>query len=105
MLKLSLLLADSLSLSSQYVNFVFENLVEINKDGTSILRVEQNCLKALEICYREYVFDIGTIALGGNFGLASQRRASREDISWRICVFMLFLPKSERILALKQLRF
>jgi branched-chain amino acid transport system ATP-binding protein len=68
MLKPLLLLLDepSLGLSPNYVDMVFEKLVEINKDGTSILLVEQNASKALEICHRAYVFEIGTIALEGS---------------------------------------
>jgi len=68
MLKPTLLLLDepSLGLSPNYVEAVFEKLVEINKDGTSILLVEQNAFKALEICHRGYVFEIGTIALEGS---------------------------------------
>jgi len=66
--KPSLLMLDepSLGLSPNYVEAVFEKLVEINKDGTSILLVEQNAFKALEICHRGYVFEIGTIALEGS---------------------------------------
>lgn len=67
MLKPSLLLLDepSLGLSPNYVELVFQKLLEINKDGTSILLVEQNVQKALEICHRGYVFEIGKIALEG----------------------------------------
>jgi len=67
MLEPTLLLLDepSLGLSPNYVEAVFEKLVEINKDGTSILLVEQNAFKALEICHRGYVFEIGKIAIGG----------------------------------------
>jgi len=68
MLKPSLLLLDepSSGLSPNYIEIVFEKLKQINKAGTSILLVEQNVLKALEICHRGYVFDIGTIALDGS---------------------------------------
>lgn len=67
MLKPRLLLLDepSLGLSPNYVEAVFEKLVEINKDGTSILLVEQNAFKALEICHRGYIFKIGRIAIEG----------------------------------------
>ena len=67
MLKPSLLLLDepSLGLSPNYVEAVFEKLVEINKDGTSILLVEQNAFRALEICHRGYIFEIGNIAIEG----------------------------------------
>ena len=67
MLKPRLLLLDepSLGLSPNYVEAVFEKLVEINKDGTSILLVEQNAFKALEICHKGYIFEIGRIAIEG----------------------------------------
>lgn len=67
MLKPVLLLLDepSLGLSPNFVEAVFEKLIEINKNGTSILVVEQNAKKALDICHRGYVFNIGTIVLQG----------------------------------------
>ena len=65
MLKPKLLLADepSLGLSPNYVELIFDKLVEINKNGTSILLVEQNASEALEIAHRAYVFSIGEIVL------------------------------------------
>jgi branched-chain amino acid transport system ATP-binding protein len=67
MLKPKLLLADepSLGLSPNFVELVFDKLAEINKSGTSILLVEQNAVKALEIANRAYVFSIGEIVLKG----------------------------------------
>ncbi len=67
MLKPKLLMADepSLGLSPNFVDIIFDKLVEINKNGTSILLVEQNAEMALEICHRGYVFEVGTIALEG----------------------------------------
>lgn len=67
MLKPKLLLADepSLGLSPNFVDIIFEKLVQINKNGTSILLVEQNARMALEICHRGYLFELGTIALEG----------------------------------------
>jgi branched-chain amino acid transport system ATP-binding protein len=68
MLKPKLLLADepSLGLSPNFVDLIFEKLIEINKNGTSILLVEQNARMALEIAHRAYVFNIGAIALEDN---------------------------------------
>jgi len=63
--KILLLDEPSLGLSPNYVEAVFDKLVEINKDGTSILLVEQNAFKALEICHRGYIFEIGKIAIEG----------------------------------------
>lgn len=67
MLEPKLLMLDepSLGLSPNYVDIVFEKLQEINRAGTSVLLVEQNASKAIEICHRGYVFDIGTIAIEG----------------------------------------
>lgn len=68
MLKPSLLLLDepSLGLSPNYVRLVFEKLEQINKDGISVLLVEQNARMALEVCHRGYVFEIGSIAMEGD---------------------------------------
>lgn len=67
MLKPKLLLADepSLGLSPNFIDIIFDKLIEINKNGTSILIVEQNAQMALEVCHRGYVFDVGAIALEG----------------------------------------
>lgn len=65
MLKPKLLLADepSLGLSPNFVELVFDKLVEINKKGTTILLVEQNAPEALKIAHRAYVFSIGEIVM------------------------------------------
>jgi len=65
MLKPKLLLLDepSLGLSPNYVEAIFEKLKEINKDGTTVLLVEQNARMALEYADRAYVFRIGEIFL------------------------------------------
>ncbi len=67
MLKPKLLLADepSLGLSPNFVDLIFDKLIEINRNGTSILLVEQNARMALEYADRGYVFEIGKIALEG----------------------------------------
>jgi len=63
MLKPKLLLLDepSLGLSPNYVEIVFEKIKEVNKEGTTILLVEQNARMALEYADRGYVFEIGKI--------------------------------------------
>ena len=67
MLEPKLLLADepSLGLSPNFVDLVFDKLIEINQNGTSILLVEQNATMALGVCHRGYVFEIGSIVLEG----------------------------------------
>jgi branched-chain amino acid transport system ATP-binding protein len=64
MLEPKLLLLDepSIGLSPNYVDLVFDKIKEINKDGASVLLVEQNAQMALETAHRAYVFDIGRIA-------------------------------------------
>lgn len=61
--KLLLLDEPSLGLSPKYVEEVFEKVKEINKQGTTILLVEQNARMALEYADRGFVFRIGEIAL------------------------------------------
>jgi branched-chain amino acid transport system ATP-binding protein len=55
----------SMGLAPIFVDRVFETIVEINKQGTTILLVEQNALVALEVADRGYVLQTGTIALSG----------------------------------------
>jgi branched-chain amino acid transport system ATP-binding protein len=77
MLKPKLLLADepSLGLSPNFVEIIFNKLVEINKSGVSILLVEQNARMAIEVCHRGYVFEIGRIAFeGGRKNLLENER-------------------------------
>jgi len=52
-------------LSPGAVDEVFESIVEINKSGVSILIVEQNARRSLEISNRGYVLDQGRNAYSG----------------------------------------
>jgi branched-chain amino acid transport system ATP-binding protein len=47
------------------VNQVFDVIRKISGQGTTILLVEQNALKALEISSRAYVLEVGHIVLRG----------------------------------------
>jgi branched-chain amino acid transport system ATP-binding protein len=60
-----LLLLDepSMGLAPIFVERVFETIVEINQQGTTILLVEQNAMMALDIANRGYVLETGTVAL------------------------------------------
>jgi branched-chain amino acid transport system ATP-binding protein len=68
MSKPSLLLLDepSMGLSPLLVEEIFRIIVEINKQGTSILLVEQNAQMALSIANRAYVLETGSIVLSGD---------------------------------------
>ena len=64
--KLLMLDEPSMGLSPLLVDQVFEIIKDINKDGTTILLVEQNAGKSLAISDRAYVLENGEIAdLGG----------------------------------------
>jgi branched-chain amino acid transport system ATP-binding protein len=65
MAKPKLLLMDepSMGLSPILVRDIFHIITEINKQGTSILLVEQNAQMALEISQRGYVLETGRIVL------------------------------------------
>jgi branched-chain amino acid transport system ATP-binding protein len=55
----------SMGLSPLLVEEIFNIIVEINKQGTSILLVEQNAQMALSIANRAYVLETGRIVLAG----------------------------------------
>jgi branched-chain amino acid transport system ATP-binding protein len=61
----TLLLLDepSMGLAPIFVERVFETIVEINQQGTTILLVEQNAMMALDVASRGYVLEVGTVAL------------------------------------------
>lgn len=61
----SLLLMDepSMGLAPVLIESVFESLQEINKQGTTILLVEQNAHMALQVANRGYVLQTGEIVL------------------------------------------
>jgi len=63
--KLLMLDEPSMGLSPLLVDQVFEIIKDINKDGTTILLVEQNAGKSLAISDRAYVLENGKIALSG----------------------------------------
>jgi ABC-type branched-subunit amino acid transport system ATPase component len=63
--RLLLLDEPSLGLAPQMVDGVFRAIEEIHKEGTTILLVEQNALRALEIADRGYVIETGRILLTG----------------------------------------
>jgi len=63
--RLLLLDEPSMGLSPLLVDQVFEIIKDINRDGTTILLVEQNAGKSLAISDRAYVLENGRIALSG----------------------------------------
>jgi branched-chain amino acid transport system ATP-binding protein len=63
--KLLLLDEPSMGLAPIFVDRIFETIVEVNKQGTPVLLVEQNALMALDVAQRAYVMETGRIALEG----------------------------------------
>jgi branched-chain amino acid transport system ATP-binding protein len=55
----------SLGLSPKYVHTVLDTISALNKEGLTILLVEQNVKRALEISHRAYIIEDGRIVLSG----------------------------------------
>ena len=63
--KLLMLDEPSMGLAPILVDQIFEIIKELNAAGTTILLVEQNASKALEISDRAYVLETGSVTLSG----------------------------------------
>jgi branched-chain amino acid transport system ATP-binding protein len=76
----TLLMLDepSMGLAPIFVQRIFETILEVNKQGTSILLVEQNALMALEIANRGYVLETGHVALADDAKALAQNEQVRK---------------------------
>ena len=63
--KLLLMDEPSMGLAPVLVQMIFETITKINKQGTTVLLVEQNALAALKVADRAYVLESGTIKMSG----------------------------------------
>jgi branched-chain amino acid transport system ATP-binding protein len=63
--RLLLLDEPSMGLAPVLVEQIFETIQSINRQGTTVLLVEQNAALALEVATRAYVLETGTIVLSG----------------------------------------
>ena len=63
--KLMMLDEPSMGLAPILVDQIFDIVKELHKNGTTILLVEQNARKALQIADRAYVLETGKITLSG----------------------------------------
>jgi branched-chain amino acid transport system ATP-binding protein len=74
----TLLMLDepSMGLAPIFVQRIFDTIIEVNKQGTSILLVEQNALMALDVASRGYVLETGKVALADN----AKALAQNEDV-------------------------
>jgi branched-chain amino acid transport system ATP-binding protein len=55
----------SLGLAPLLVLNIFETIQEINRQGVTILLVEQNAYMALQIAHRAYVIETGRVVIEG----------------------------------------
>jgi branched-chain amino acid transport system ATP-binding protein len=63
--RLLLLDEPSLGLSPLFVKNIFQIIGEINRQGVTILLVEQNVYQSLHIAHRAYVLETGRVVLSG----------------------------------------
>jgi branched-chain amino acid transport system ATP-binding protein len=66
--RLLMLDEPSLGLAPVIVGAIFDNLRQINREGVTILLVEQNVRRALRLSHRGYVIENGAITLSGPSG-------------------------------------
>lgn len=64
--KLLLLDEPSLGLAPNIVQMIFSLITDINKQGTTILLIEQNANMALSVSNRAYVLETGKISMSGD---------------------------------------
>ena len=76
--KLLMLDEPSMGLAPIFVERIFETIIEVNKQGTSILLVEQNALMALHVASRGYVLETGTVALADNAAALAKNEQVRK---------------------------
>ena len=63
--RLLMLDEPSLGLAPVIVDILFETFVQLNKEGLTILLVEQNASLALELSHRAYVLETGSVKIEG----------------------------------------
>jgi branched-chain amino acid transport system ATP-binding protein len=63
--RLLMLDEPSLGLAPVMVKAIFEDLARINRQGLTILLVEQNVLRSLHLAHRGYVLENGRVTLSG----------------------------------------
>ncbi len=64
--KMILLDEPSLGLAPNFVEMIFSMIKEINKQGVTVLLIEQNANMALQVSQRAYVLENGLVSMSGN---------------------------------------
>ena len=75
--RLLLLDEPSMGLAPVLVEQIFTTIMSINRQGTTILLVEQNAAMALSIAHRGYVLETGTVVLSGTAGQLAENAEVR----------------------------
>jgi branched-chain amino acid transport system ATP-binding protein len=75
--RLLLLDEPSMGLAPVLVEQIFMTIGAINRQGTTILLVEQNAAMALSIAHRGYVLETGTVVLSGTAGQLAENARVR----------------------------
>ena len=70
--KVLLLDEPSMGLAPVLVEQIFETIAAVNRQGTTILLVEQNAAMALSIADRGYVLETGAVVLSGTADTLAQ---------------------------------
>jgi branched-chain amino acid transport system ATP-binding protein len=76
--RLFLLDEPSMGLAPILVDMIFETIQSINKEGVTVLLVEQNALMALSIAHRGYVLQTGQIVLSDTAANLQQNEMVRK---------------------------
>ncbi len=76
--RLLLLDEPSMGLAPILVETIFDTVKEINRQGVTVLLVEQNALMALSIAQRGYVLETGTIVLHDSAGALIENETVRK---------------------------
>jgi len=69
----------SMGLAPVLVEAIFETIQKLNQDGTTILLIEQNAAKALQVAHRGYVIETGQIVLQDNAATLRQSERVRKS--------------------------
>ena len=73
------------------VERIYETIAEINKQGTTILLVEQNANYALEVSKRGYVLETGKVALSRRLRGAAREPRGPEGLPGHMTVIFALL--------------
>ena len=81
--KLVMIDEASLGLSPILTRKIFDLIVALNEQGTTVLLVEQNIHMALKICDKAYVMKTGHIVMSGTGAGAARERGRSEGLHGR----------------------